>query len=180
MVTYPSNITHNQTNMATSSQIKLQQLITSNLNGWVLWSMADTWKVSQLSCMLNLVRNSQRVELYSHKRPRILTLVTCLCVQWWMLLSLLFSSVQLSTVLQFLHILCFSSIFCTYEFFPAVTVWSLRMKAELKHNYYKAANIHWCSRRKHNALRAGGENFWTARDSCTTITEHEHSHWSSS
>ncbi len=25
----------------------------------------------------------------------------------------------------------------------------------------KGSNIHWCSRRKHDALRAGGENFWT-------------------
>ncbi len=31
----------------------------------------------------------------------------------------------------------------------------------LKHNIKKGSNIHWCSWRNHDALRAGGENFWT-------------------
>ncbi len=47
------------------------------------------------------------------------------------------------------------------ELFPAVTVWFSDPSFHTEDNWgtrakLKGSNIHWCSRRKHDALRAGG------------------------
>jgi len=64
--------------------------------------------------------------------------------------------------LQLLQIHQFSSIFCIFEPFPAVT---MIFRSILSHwgqlrdsnsTIKKGSNIHWCSRRKHDALRAEG------------------------
>ncbi len=74
-------------------------------------------------------------------------------------------SEQLNWALFFrkMQILLFSSIFCEFEPFPAVTVWfcdpSFHAEDNLRDSsttFNKGSNIHWCSRRKHDALRAGG------------------------
>ncbi len=63
-------------------------------------------------------------------------------------------------ILQLLHILWFSSIFCIFEPFPTVTVWFWDPSFHTKGNWgthtviTKGENIYWCSRRQHNALRA--------------------------
>ncbi len=70
-----------------------------------------------------------------------------------------------------------SSSSCTFFGFPAssaylnpfqqwlydfeIHLFTLRTIEGLIHNYYKRWNMYWCSRRQHNALRAGGVNFWT-------------------
>ncbi len=79
----------------------------------------------------------------------------------------LFWTVELSSVLQtnpprsvdsavFQH-------FCIFEPFPAVTVWFWDPSFHTEDNWWtqtqllkKGSNIHWCSRRTHDALRAGG------------------------
>ncbi len=66
-------------------------------------------------------------------------------------------------ILHVLQILQFSSIFFIFEPFPAVTVWFWDPSFHTEDNwgtqtqlFKKGSNIHWCSRRKHDALRAGG------------------------
>ncbi len=64
-------------------------------------------------------------------------------------------------ILQVLQILQFSSIFCIFEPFPAVTIilrsifshWGQLMDSNT--TIKKGSNIQWCSRRTHDALRAG-------------------------
>ncbi len=65
-------------------------------------------------------------------------------------------------ILHVLQILQFSSILCIFEPFPAVT---MILRAIFSHwgqlrdsntTIKKGSNIHWCSRRKHDTLRAGG------------------------
>ncbi len=61
-------------------------------------------------------------------------------------------------ILQLLHILWFSSIFCIFKPFPTLTVGFWHW-GQLRDSYTTIANgenIYWCSRRPHNALRAGG------------------------
>ncbi len=83
-----------------------------------------------------------------------------------------FWTVKLSTVLQknhpcpadssvsqhILHIWTLSSSNC-------MILWSIFSHwGQLKDSnttIKKVSNIHWCSRRKHDALRSGGVNFWT-------------------
>ncbi len=70
-------------------------------------------------------------------------------------------------VLQLLHINWFSNIFCIFEPFPKVTMILRSIFShwgQLRDSYTaitKGVNIYWCSRRQHNALTAGGVNFWT-------------------
>ncbi len=66
-------------------------------------------------------------------------------------------------ILHVLQILQFSSIFCIFEPFPAVTVWFWDPSYHTEDNwgtqtqlFKRVSNIHWCSRRKYDALRAGG------------------------
>ncbi len=70
-----------------------------------------------------------------------------------------------------------SSTFCRFCSFPAfLHIWTLSssdcmiLRSIFSHwgqlmdsntTIKKGSNIHWCSRRTHDALRAGGENFWT-------------------
>ncbi len=87
----------------------------------------------------------------------------------------LFCSVKLSTVLQknppFLQNLQFSSIFCIFEPFPAVTVWFWDPSFDTEDNWgtqtqllTKGSNVHWCSLRKYDVLRARGLNIFEFED----------------
>ncbi len=80
-----------------------------------------------------------------------------------LVLSSLTACCSSEKILQLLHILWFSSIFCIFEPFPTVTVWfwdpSFHTEGQLRDSYIpitKGGNICWCSRRQHNALRAKG------------------------
>ncbi len=85
--------------------------------------------------------------------------IVILCVVSWMIydcLSWQFNCMLIfCKVLQVLHILRFSSIFCIFEPFPTVTVWfgsSFHTEGNWGNTtIIKGENIHWCSRRKHHA-----------------------------
>ncbi len=69
---------------------------------------------------------------------------------------------------QWCYILWFSGIFWKFEHFSSsecMILWSIFSHwGQLRDSYTtitKGFNIHWCSRRKHNALRAEGEHFCT-------------------
>ncbi len=83
--------------------------------------------------------------------------------------SCLFWTVKLSTVLQKNPPCPESSVFqhvFIFEPFPAMTVWFWDPSFHTEDDWGTQTQLlkrfnHWCSRRKHDALRAGGENFWT-------------------
>jgi len=98
-----------------------------------------------------------------------------LCVVTWMIYDCclfcdvvhesLVCSEQLNWALFFRKILQvpkihqFSSIFCIFEPFTTVTEWFWDPSFHMEDNWgtnKKGSNIHWCSRRKHEALRVGG------------------------
>ncbi len=75
-------------------------------------------------------------------------------------------------ILHVLQNLQFCNIFCIFEPFPAATVWFWDPSFHTEDDWgtqtqllKKGSNVHWCSRRTHDALRALRfllrENFWT-------------------
>ncbi len=88
----------------------------------------------------------------------------CFYILWCLFMSpLLFPEQFNRKILQLLHLLWFSSIFCIFDPFPKVTVWFwdpyFSHRGQLRDSYKtitKSENIYWCSRRQHSALRARG------------------------
>jgi len=99
--------------------------------------------------------------------PQLFFFLFVFCFLWWLLMGPLFVPCSwMSIVLQksppgpinssvFQHLLHIWTL--------SVTIWFCDQSFDTEDNWgtqTQNSNIHWCSRRKHDILRHGGENFW--------------------
>ncbi len=151
----------------------------------VLNKLVHITDVYIFSTRQNNYRIYKNVPIQKFKYPWILIII---CVVSWMIHNFLFCVVIVvheslvgpeqfnclpffREILQLLHILWFSSIFCIFEPFLTVTVWYWDPSFQTEGNWGTQTQllqtIYWCSRRQHNALRARGCKLLNRMMMCT-------------